>query len=76
LEVVAQAKYQQRTVLSSAKEDVDAQVKAYREVKYYRLLQVLRRMQKVSSLRSGARGFKARKELASFEIKVNEACDR
>jgi hypothetical protein len=60
-------------VLSSAKDNIDAQVRAYREVKHRRLLQILYRMQRVTSLRSGARGFKARKELASFEGRVNEA---
>lgn len=60
--------------LSSATEEgAAAQVKVFRQIQYSRLRGNLERMQKDANLRSGARGFKARQDLASFEKIVEEA---
>jgi hypothetical protein len=56
--------------------DSKTQIKAFREIKHARLKQRLDQMQKSANLRSGARGFKARKELAIFEEQVQKASSR
>lgn len=50
-----------------------AQLKAFRQIQYSRLRDRLARMEKDAKLRSGARGFKARQDLASFEKVVQDA---
>lgn len=49
------------------------QIRAYRELKYDRMRRKLAVLQKSAVLRSGARGSQARKELLTFEQKVEEA---
>ena len=56
--------------------DSKAQIKAFREIKQARLQERLDQMRKAANLRSGARGFKARKELAVFEVQVEKASHR
>ena len=54
-------------------DDSRAQIKVFREIKFARLQARLDQMRRAANLRSGSRGFKARKELAGFEVQVNEA---
>ena len=49
------------------------QIRAYRELKYDRMLRKLAVLQKNAALRSGSRGSQARKELLTFEKNVEEA---
>lgn len=46
------------------------QVRAYRQLQHQRLHRQLLEVQKLASLRSGARGYQVRKELVGFEKKV------
>jgi hypothetical protein len=57
-------------------DDSNAQLKAFRKIKYIRLQQQLDQMRRTANLRSGSRGFKARRELAAFELQVDEARQR
>ncbi|KAH9987849.1 putative ABC transporter [Xylariaceae sp. FL0662B] len=53
-----------------------AQLRAYRRLQYNRKLRELAEMEKNAALRSGARGFQARKELIAFERHVEEYRNR
>ena len=65
------------SVLSRGENNIDDggwdQIRAYRKLKYDRMLRELAVLQKSAALRSGARGSQARKELLAFEKKVEEA---
>lgn len=61
------------TVLSvdaDSSHDSWANVQAYRRLQYQRLQRQLLEIEKLASLRSGARGYQVRKELVAFERKV------
>ena len=51
-------------------DDIWTRVQAYRRLQHHRLHRQLLEIQKLASLRSGARGHQVRKELVSFEMKV------
>lgn len=60
-------------VLSTDVESTDdswAQVRAYRRLQHQRFHRQLLEIEKLASLRSGARGYQVRKELVAFEKKV------
>ena len=54
-------------------EDVRAQARRYRQVRHSRLVRELLEVQNSASLKSGARGLQARKELIAIEKKVEES---
>lgn len=64
-------------VLSSGaaddKEDERTQIRRYRQLRHDRLKNQLLEVQNNASLRSGARGMQARKELIEFEKEVAES---
>lgn len=63
-------------VLSSGpddKEDERAQIRRYRQLRHNRLRTQLLEVQNNASLKSGARGMQARKELIEFEKEVAES---
>lgn len=57
-------------------DDPASQIKAWRQINYERKKEDLLRAQKSVNMRSGSRGFKARKELVQVEEAVAEAKDR
>ncbi len=63
-------------MLSTDVDDDDepwAQVRAYRRLRHERLERQLLEIEKMASLRSGARGHQVRKDLVAFEKKVAES---
>jgi len=58
---------------AAAEQGPVAQLAAYRRIRYSRLQDRLKDMQKNANLRSGSRGFRARQGLSSFEHVVEEA---
>lgn len=55
--------------------DVRAQIRRYRQLRYDRLENQLLEVQNNASLKSGARGMQARKELIAFEKEVAESLE-
>ena len=53
-----------------------APIYAYRQLKYTRMLRELAVMRKNAELKSGSRGFQARKELLAFEKVVEDAKEK
>lgn len=58
------------------REDVIAQVRRYRQMRYNRLNRDLLEVQNNAYRRSGARGSQARKDLIAFEKEVAEATEK
>ena len=54
-------------------DDAQLKIQRYRQVRYERLERELLEVKNSASLKSGARGLQARKELLIFEKKVEEA---
>ena len=54
-------------------DDAQLKIQRYRQVRYKRLERELLEVKNSASLKSGARGLQARKELLIFEKKVEEA---
>ena len=52
------------------------QIHAYRQLKYARMLRELAVIRKNAELKSGSRGFQARKELLAFEKVVEDAKEK